>query len=320
MNHSIKNIIGFYFFLLPSTVIAQNSAQHNKAIDTYVQKLGSFDTLNMGTIAAIVTKPFQERKDKARAIFDWIAFNISYDTKAGRSGITEKNSATDVLLYRKAVGLGYASLFQDMCSSVNIRCLIPDGFAKLNPDQINETSPEINHSWAVVQLGQSPEEWFYVDPTWGSGYTDADCKVFTRSFNDVYFFADKSIFNLQHYPDNEGWKLGPAPKTRKDFFALPIYKAAAYEFKLTSANPANGHLKVKAGQLQNLVFKMDSAAVISKITLLRTDGKKQKEEPAKYSFVNGTLKITCKFEEGNSNQFTVKVNGKELISYLIEVE
>lgn len=75
--------------------------------------------------------------------------------------------------------------------------------------------------WAVVQLGQSPDTWYYVDPAWGSGYADAEMKVFTRSFTDAYFFTDKPIFNLQHYPDNEAWKLGGAPKNKKEFYSLP---------------------------------------------------------------------------------------------------
>ena len=300
--------------------IAQNNEQHNKAIDAYVQKLGSLDTLNMGTLAALVTNPFTDKKDMARAIFDWIAFNISFDLKAARSGSTQKNSTTEVLQYRKASSSGFASLFQDMCSSVNIRCLIPDGFVKTNAEQIEETKPDINHTWAVVQLGQSPEEWFYVDPTWGSGYADAELKTFTRSFNDAYFFADKNIFNLQHYPDNEGWKMGPAPKTKKDFFSLPLVKTAAYELKLQGLYPIGGRIKTRINQVLYILIKMDSAASISKVTLVKGDRKKQKEEEVINSFDKGLLKITCKFVEDGTYPATVKINGKELVTYLVEVE
>ena len=320
MNIRFGEILPILFILFPHHSTAQNNVQHNNAIDAYVQKLGKLDTLNMGTLATLVTKPFSDKKDKARAIFDWIAFNISFDLKAARSGSAQKNSTTEVLQYRKASSSGFASLFQDMCSSVNIRCLIPDGFVKVNAEQIEETKPEINHTWAVVQLGQSPEEWFYVDPAWGSGYADAEMKTFTLSFNDAYFFADKNIFNMQHYPDNEGWKLGPAPKTKKDFFSLPMVKSAAYELKLQGLYPIAGRIKTRVNQVLYILIKMDSAASISKVTLVKGDRKKQKEEDVINSFDKGLLKITCKFVDEGTYPATVKINGKELVTYLVEVE
>ena len=256
----------------------------------------------------------------ARAIFDWIAFNISFDCKATHSGNTQKYSVSDVLLYRKATGLGYAQLFQDMCSAANVRCLVPDGYVKTGAEQIGDSKTDINHSWAVVQLGKSPEEWFYVDPAWGSGFTDAEMKVFTPSFNEAFFFADKTLFNWQHYPDNEGWKLGPAPKSRKDFYDLPVIGNAAYEFGLTSFIPGNGHINAKAGKTVSLVFKMNDTAVISKLTLLKGERKKAKEVETAYTFDKGTLRINCKFEEGSSYPITVRVNGKNLVSYLVDVE
>ena len=319
--YKVLKKLSFIIFLgITSCAFAQRGEMSYKAIDAYVKKLGKLDSLNMGTITAIVTKPFVDKKDKARAIFAWIAFNISYDCKNGRTGNTQKNSVTEVLQNRKAVGIGFASLFQDMCSSANIRCLTADGFTKSSPEQIEDTKTDINHSWAVVQLGQSPEEWYYVDPAWGSGITDAEMKVFTPFFNDAYFFAEKAIFNWQHYPDNEAWKLGPAPKNKKDFYALPVIKVAAYEYKLASFYPSTGHIATRADKIQSFVFKLDSTAAISKISLVKGERKKQQEEETKYSFENGTLRISCKFSEGSSYPLTVKVNGKELITYMVDVE
>lgn len=316
---TVKRFLLFFFTFAVLKGVAQN-AEQNRAIDDYVRKLGSLDTLNMGTLAAVVTKPFSDKKDKARAIFDWIAYNIIFDVKAARSGNTQKNSTADVLKFRKAPSSGYANLFQDLCSSVNIRCLIPDGYVKTNAEQIDETKPEINHTWAVVQLGQSPEEWFYVDPTWGSGYTDEEMKTYTPLYNDSYFFADKAIFNLQHYPDNEGWKLGPAPKTKKDFFTLPIFHSAAYEYKLKGLYPSGGILKAKVNQAKLLSISMDSFAIISIVTLVKGDHKKQKESTVSSVFDKGTLKISCKFAEEGTYPVTVRINGKNVVSYMVEVE
>ena len=50
----------------------------------------------------------------------------------------------------------------------------------------------------MVQLGQSPDAWYYVDACRGSGYTDADFKTFTF-FNDEYF-SQTSSFQLGALP------------------------------------------------------------------------------------------------------------------------
>ena len=158
MMYCFRTISCIIFFSTAATAFAQTPLKDFKAVDTYVKRMGALDSMNMGTISGIVTKPFTDKIEKARAIFCWIANNISYDCKAARSGNEQKNSSTQVLLYRRATGPGYAALFQDMCSSANIRCLTPDGFVKTTTGQIEDTKTDINHSWAVVQLGQSPDD------------------------------------------------------------------------------------------------------------------------------------------------------------------
>ena len=310
------------FFLLPFSlnVFAQTTTRDFKAVDEYVQKLGSLDSLNMGTISNLVTKPFSDKVDKLRAIYYWIANNISYDCKAARTGNTQKNSPTEVLLYRRAVGIGFASLFQDMSSSANIRCLTADGFVKTSVEQIGETKAEINHSWAVVQLGQSPDTWFYIDPALGSGTTDNEMKLFTKSFNGAYFFADKTIFNLQHYPDNEAWKLGAAPKNKKDFYELPFLKAVAYDLELKKINPTGGKLKIKLNNSQSFNFILGPKANITQVTITVGEKKKQKTKEVNYSFTNGTLNISYKFDVEGNYPLLISVNGKEFIAYSADVE
>ena len=144
-------------FLLSGIIsFGQSASDDFKVVDDYVKSLGTLDTLNMGTISYIVTKKFSRPKDKVRAIFDWIANNISFDLKAGKNNDNEKINTDLILKSRKANAAGYAALFQDMCSVVKIRCLTVDGYAKYNTEQINEKPDEFNHTWAVVQLGQSP--------------------------------------------------------------------------------------------------------------------------------------------------------------------
>ena len=68
----------------------QTNDSRFKTVDEYVQSLGSLDTLNMGTISYILTKKFPENTDKVRAIFYWIANNISIDLKMAKKESNEK--------------------------------------------------------------------------------------------------------------------------------------------------------------------------------------------------------------------------------------
>jgi hypothetical protein len=206
-----------------------------------------------------------------------------------------------------------------MCSSADIRCLTVDGFVKNNAAQINEKGVEINHSWAVVQLGQSPETWFYVDPAFGSGYTDAEMKVFTPAYTDAYFFTEKQIFNQQHYPDNEAWKLGSGPKSKKDFFELPVIRVAAMEMEMKKFSPNEGYVKAKVNKAVSFSFTFNGKEEITKVELGIGEKKKYKVKEIPFSYSGVTLSFSYKFEEENAYPVTVFVNGKELMIYYVDV-
>lgn len=317
----MKKILASIFvvaLLLSTNCFAQGNKNFT-AIDEYVKKLGKLDTLTMGTISSIITKPFADKEDKARAIYSWIANNIEYDVKMAKSGNVNKNTPTEVLQYRKAVGIGFASLFQDMCSSADIRCLTADGYLKYDALQIGEPD-EINHSWAVVQLGKSPEEWFYVDVALASGSVDPLKKTFTPAYSTAYFFPDKKTFNWQHFPDNEAWKLGQAPKSKKDFYALPVIKTAAYELGLTSFTPATGKVKAKLGNAFTFSLAFSNTSDISKVELVYGEPKKQKTKEVIFNSSSGGISFSNKFEQEGEYPVTIKINGKEVISYHLTVE
>src|SRR5260221_13431464 len=102
---ALKKISIFLFLFISINSFAQSSKEY-KLVDDYVKKLGSLDSMNMGTISSILTKNFSDKANKARAIFDWIAYNISYDCKAGRNNDNSKINSDDILKSRKATAFG----------------------------------------------------------------------------------------------------------------------------------------------------------------------------------------------------------------------
>lgn len=315
-----KKLFGVILLFVSAVAVAQKDGRDFKAIDDAIKKMGALDSMTMGTISNLVTKNYSDKTDQARAIFDWIAYNISFDYKSARNGGSEKNTSPEVLLSRKATAAGYANLFQDMCSIAGIRCLTVDGYIKNNVEQIGESKPELNHTWDVVQLGQSPEAWYIVDPCWGSGYTDPEFKSYTKAFNPDYFFADLTIFNWQHYPGNTAWHLGPKPKNRGDFFDLPLVKSMAYELGLKRFTPNSGNVKAKAGKPFAFSFQINSNEEINKVTLAIGEGKKIINKEVKFSANGSSITFNYTFPEEDNFPVSVYVNGKELVAYNITVE
>jgi Transglutaminase-like superfamily len=321
MKHFFKKILPLIFCCLTAVAFGQKFRRDFTELDTSIKKLGTLDSMNMGNITQKVTKNLIDKADMARAIFDWIAYNINFDIKAAQNGNTEKNSSTEVLLYRKATAAGYANLFQDMCSSAGIRCLTVDGYVKNTPEQIGQTKTAINHSWAVVQLGLSPDAWYFVDPCWGSGYADAEFKSFTKAFTPGYFFADLNIFNTQHYPDNQTWYIGQRLKSKKEFFDFPLVKSAAYEFGLKRFSPREGSLTTKAGSPLYFSFQLSSNITVNKVAVMYGEGKSKKVKDTEFTMSSsGLLSFSYKFEEEDSLPVTILVNGKQLVAYTIEVK
>ena len=319
MNYLHRFLLALFIMALGIQADAQTTNDDFSVVDNYVKTLGSLDTLNMGTISYIVTKKFPNPKDKVRAIFDWIAYNINYDVKAGKNNDNEKTNTDLVLKSRKATAAGFAGLFQDMCSVVKIRCLTVDGYAKNTTEQITEKPDGLNHTWAVVQLGQSPDSCYYVDPTWGSGYSDDKKTKFTKAFNADYFFSDKTIFNFQHFPDNSAWMLGAGPKTESSFFSMPLVKNAAYEYQLGKFAPENGFIKTKLSKPVSFSVKINSSSAIEIVSLEMGENKKKKTKTVDFTFTGGVISFSHKFDMEDTYPLTLLVNNKPLLGYLVEV-
>lgn len=316
-----KMLAAIVLTFLLNTTFAQSNSKSYSEVDNFVTKLGSLDSFNVAIIADTLTRSFPDKHAKARAIFYWVANNISFDLKAMKSNDNRKVDPVLVIKTRKATALGYANLIQEMSSMANIRCLTVDGYVKNFASEINEPADEINHTWNVVQLGESPEQWFYVDAAKASGYTDSRYTKFTKEFTSEYFFADKILFNLDHYPDNGAWQLGPGPKKLKDFYSLPVFSNAAYVYGLQKSTPAGGFIKAKTKNAVTFSFPHKNNIPISSITLVTGEDKRQdKPLPMNFTSDGSNITFTHQFRKEDSYPVKILVDGKVLVEYLAEVE
>lgn len=310
----------FYFLLLNIFFVSAAFAQTNYAsTDEFVEKQGSMDSLNLAQIAKRITAVSPDKEQQARAIFFWIANNIALDPKAIKGNDQRKSLPEDVVKMRKGTALGFAKLYQEMASIANIRCLVVDGYIRNGIEELNSPADEINHSWNVVQLGQSPDSWYVLDAAKGSGTMDKKMTVFTKKFTSGYFFTDKTLFNLDHFADNDAWQLGPGPKSIKEFYALPIIGPAAYEYALKKPTPANGYIKTKTKGKVSFTLPINSGATIENVSLMIGEGRKlQKPEPMSFSYSGGAIVFNYQFKTEDTYPVKILVDGKDILEYMVE--
>ena len=316
---SMKNIF-FSLFLLSISLASVAQQSKYKDVDEAVAKLGPLNNFNVAVIADTITEKFADNEQKARAIFYWIANNIQIDPKGTRQNDDKNILPEKVIALRKATPLGFSLLVQEMCSAANIRCLSVDGYVKNYAAEINQTIDEKNYSWNVVQLGQSPETWFYIDAARASGYLDKKSTVFTKQFTSEYFFADRKLFNLAYFPDNGAWQLGGGIKNLNNFYALPVFNNYSFALGLSKPTPITGYIKTTLKKPVVFTFSVNGTIDIKNISLIIGDEKKQ-SKPEAMNFENngGVITFTYQFKKEDTFPLRIIADGKDVLQYMVQV-
>lgn len=320
--HQRKYLTFFFLFLIfQFELMAQSNKDQLDAINKDIIKIGNLPGENVATITEIITRAYSSKRQKAMAIYCWIGRSISWNVKATKSSDPKNTLPENVVYLRNSTPLGFANLYQEMCSQSNIRCLVADGYVKYTIEQIDEIPEQVNASWNVVQLGNTPSEWFYVDAFRSAGSTDKKWTIFKPDFSDLYFFPDKEVFNLEHYPDNSAWLLSRGPSGVKDFISKPITGRASYENALTGFFPDKGKWIAKPNQKVRFSLRLQKLPESPMVEMRLSEGNK----PAQTFRVSlegdgNDYFIDYSFKKETEYQVTILINGKELITYLLEIE
>lgn len=138
-------------------------------------------------LAEELTAGKDSTRDKAKAIYDYVAKNVSYDVKKYRNNEFEwDDSALKTLGSMTGVCQDYAYLSIALMRASGVEARYVEGRAG---------SPwPGNHAWVEANLDGT---WVEMDPTWGSGYLDRDDN-FVPAYNEDYFDPDPEEFKKTH--------------------------------------------------------------------------------------------------------------------------
>ena len=213
--YTIMKLILNILLVLAWTVPVHAQAEFT-SLDAQARNTRKSEYATPGDLAKALCKDIKNDRDKARALFSWLAANIRYDVKGMERNSPEAQSQEEYegklvkQAYRsgKGICMDYALLYKTMAEAVGLECIFISGHAKAS---VRESWN--GHAWNAVKIDGA---WKLLDPTWGAGFTD-DNNKFQQIFQPGYFFTAPRIFALDHFPDDPKWQLLEAPLDQKAF-------------------------------------------------------------------------------------------------------
>ncbi|EGK09061.1 transglutaminase [Desmospora sp. 8437] len=135
-------------------------------------------------LARDLTRGKQTEREKALAIYAYVAQNISYDVwKFRTDAFKYDDSAIKALRQKKGVCQDYSFLAIALLRSIDMEARFVEGVADGN-----------RHAWVEVK---ADGKWITMDPTWGSGYTDSRDR-FVKRYTTKYFDPNPAEFAKTH--------------------------------------------------------------------------------------------------------------------------
>ncbi|XP_078521937.1 kyphoscoliosis peptidase-like [Lissotriton helveticus] len=184
--------------------------------------------------------------EKVRAIWIWICHHIEYDTVGYHSEAARSPDPKIILQMRKGVCIGYARLFERLCSAAGTRCVLLLGYVKEFGCRLGQSSSMgIYHAWNAVLLNGS---WHLLDSTWGSGRFDGKCTQFQFSYNEFYFLTHPAIFIEDHFPDKKEWQLLSPTLSKRQYMNNICHHYGFYNMGLLTSCPKTAVIKTVKGR------------------------------------------------------------------------
>ena len=129
-----------------------------------------------------ITDGLTTERDKAKAIYQFVAEHVSYDVKKFKDDIFHPDdTASATLESGKGICQDYTFLALALLRSNDIEARYVQGYAGGR------------HAWVEAKLDG---EWVEMDPTWGAGYVDGD--EFHFQYNEDYFDPDPDFLKETH--------------------------------------------------------------------------------------------------------------------------
>jgi hypothetical protein len=204
----MKLTYSIFCFLFSTFLFSQVNLEYEK-VDKVMDKIPVLSTATLIGISDYISQNFVTEEEKIRAVFYWVAANISYDLKGIDQHIKNEDKVKTTLASRKGVCRHYAAVFTALSNHLGIQTIAISGYTSKKDGSISDLS----HAWCVSKINQ---KWHLYDPTWGAGQIK-DNKFF-KKLNNFYFDTAPKELVKNHMPFDYMWQLLDYPISNNDFY------------------------------------------------------------------------------------------------------
>jgi hypothetical protein len=242
--------------LVRQTTVKSESKQARYArLDQYAQHLPETQAATLEKLAASLASQARTDDDKARLIFSWLAYHITYDATLSDSDTTHyyrRCIPSYVLQHRKAICQGYADLFTELATRLKLPAHTITGHGHTSSDTGNLLDVANGHSWNAYRLAGT---WHFADATWAAGGTLIGTNEFKQQFAPFWFDTPPAQLIFTHLPDSAAWQLLPILVTPTLFQNWPYVEPTWFQLVsgesmrkalATSLNPASSFPIIQA--------------------------------------------------------------------------
>jgi hypothetical protein len=245
-------------------------------IDAYALNAPRDAEASIATLAAYLSKAGASEREKARAIFTWVAEKLAYDTDAVSAGFADQRFEL-VLNTRKTHCGGYSWLFEQLGRAAGLTVNSVVGEVRTLDHAAAITDPWTHfgpngsfygsHCWDAIKLDGS---WYLVDCTAASPNELKGGQVHQyRPFDPYYFLLPPKTCLCSYLPQEPDWQLVDTPLSRENQSRLPLKTTGFYRWGMTMKGIADAPIN-GGDQLCRVEYDVDPAA--SPFAELRRNG------------------------------------------------
>lgn len=235
------------------------------------------------SVARYIAEQESDRYRRIKALHDYVADRISYDTNALRTRSFPAQDAETVFQTRKSVCAGYANLLFALGEAIGEEIVIVSGDARGQDSGLSG----VGHAWNAARIN---DKWYLLDATWDSGYVN-DYK-YTKQYRTDYLFPPPQIIIITHFPDNPDWQLLPEPISRGEFLRQPWIKPPFF---------AEG---------MKLIEPQRSQTDVTKLATIKIENPRHQFLMAKYAHKGGQPKKDCEVDRARETCITCEFPNK----------
>lgn len=219
-------------------------------------------TLNPDLFAKYLKDNFKSEEGIVRALYIWLATNVSYDLdkldsiKLNPNKVYNENLIENTLKTKKGVCENYATVFSKICNLNGIKSYIITGYTK----QFDNIETRYSHAWNIAKIDSI---WYLFDPTWGAGFIRFE--RFHKKFNLQYYKSNPDSLIKTHMPFDPIWQLKDYPISHKDFILGTSTKNIKINYKdsIVKFFKLPEYLKIKTSFERSEIFEFNQPELLS---------------------------------------------------------